>query len=313
LQTPAVQGLAVYELLLILTISINITADFIDRYSSNKSDAYVLTLWMSLVQFLLIFPLIGLVERISISQLLLIAGVGAFTSFGRIRWFRALSEKSEQLSRLAPFTRISSVIVLIVAVAVLGEQLSLNQALGASLIIIGAFLISFERWSARFRTFVSNNRALGLVIVFAVSNASLTVLYKYLLLSHVNTWTIYFYVKLFQAAPLLWYGADRNVLATSYLKIRNLKVFVFARVLQTAAAFLYLLVVKHLPLTTVEPIAALSPLLLILAERMIHWFQVSLPNRGMDEPAIAAKNRKPMLRFVAVIAMILGVLILGRV
>lgn|GEM_PF-4720334 len=302
-----------YELLLILTIVINITADFIDRYSSNKSDAYVLTLWMSLVQFLLIFPIIGLVERLSISQFALVAAIGAFTSFGRIRWFRALSEESEQLSRLAPLTRVSSVIVLFLAVIVLGESFSLRQTLGAGLIITGGFLISFERWSAKLRTFLRNNRALWLVIVFAASSASLSVLYKYLLMSNVNTWTIYFYVKLFQTVPLLLYGADRNVLSTSYLKIRNLKVFVFARILQTAAAFLYLLVVKHLDLTTIEPIAALSPLLLLVAEWILNRFQMSPATRGaIDEPATPARNRKPILRFVAVMAMIVGLLILGR-
>jgi len=303
----------VYELLLILTIVINITADFIDRYSSNKSDAYVLTLWMSVVQFLLIFPLIGLVERLSVSQFALIAAIGAFTSFGRIRWFRALSEESEQLSRLAPLTRVSSVIVLVLAVTVLGESFSWGQALGAGLIITGAFLISFERWSAKLTTFVSNNRAVWLVIVFAASSATLSVLYKYLLISKVSTWTIYFYVKLFQTVPLLLYGADRNVLTTSYLKIRNLKVFVFARVLQTAAAFLYLVVVKHLALTTIEPIAALSPLLLLVAEWGINRLQMSPAAHGaIDVPVRPAENRKPILRVIAVIAMIVGILILGR-
>jgi uncharacterized membrane protein len=304
----------VYELLLVLTIGINITADFIDRSSSNKSDAYVLTLWMSLVQFLLIFPLIGLVGTLSISQFALVAAIGAFTSFGRIRWFRALAQKSEQLSRLAPLTRISSVIVLVLAVAVLGESFSRSQALGAGLIIAGAFLISFERWSAKWRTFASNNHALWLVIIFAASSASLTVLYKYLLLSGVNTWTTYFYMKLFQAVPLILYGAHRNVLATSYLKIRNLRLFVFARVLQTAAAFLYLLVVKHLALTTLEPIAALSPLMLWGAEWAIIRFQARPATRGaVDEPAMPIKSKKPLLRFVAVIAMILGILILQGV
>jgi hypothetical protein len=66
--------------------------------------------------------------------------------------------------------------------------------------------------------------------------------------------------------------------------------------------------------TTVEPIAALSPLLFLVSEWTINRFQTSPATReAVDEPALPAKNRKPFLRLVAVIAMIMGLLILGRV
>ncbi len=302
-----------YESLLILTILINISADFLDRYAANKSDPYVLTLWTSIVQFLLIFPTIGLVGYLSLPHFFFVALVSVFAAYGRVRWFRALSEGREQLSRLAPLTRVSSVIVLVLAVALLGESLSLTQGVGAGLIILGAFLVSSERWSSRWREFLSSNRALGLVLIYAASTACLSVLYKYLLMSQVSMWTIYFYVRLFQVLPLVLYGVHHDVLTTSYLKIRNLKLFVFGRVLQTAAAFLYLLVVKNLDLTTVEPIAALGPLVLLFAEWALTKFREINPgHKAVAEPPTRMDFRVTLLRVVAVAVTILGVFILSK-
>lgn len=302
----------VYELLLILTICINITADFIDRSASNKSDPYVLTLWTSIVQFLLIFPIVGLVGGLTMPQLLLVVATSVLASYGRVRWFRALMDRSNQLSRLSPLTRVSSIFVLFLAVTVLGESFTRNQAIGAALIIAGAFLVSFERWSASLSEFLTNNKALGLVLIFAISTACLSVLYKYLLMASVSIWTIYFYVRLCQTVPLVLYGANQNIILKSYQKIANLKLFVFGRVLQTAAAFLYLLVIKHLDLTTAEPIVALSPLIFLFAEHVTQRVSSARLAEPEEKEVGSIALRTTIFRVLGIVVSTVGIIFLKR-
>ena len=296
-----------YYALLIATLGTNLTADFLDRRTTRGSDPYSLTLWTGIVQFLLIVPLIGFVGTLAVEQLFACLVVGTLASLGRIRWYTALSDAREQLSRLAPFLRLSSVFVFVMAVVVLGERPSALKVVGAGLIIVSALLVSLERASTSLRGMVANNRAALLVMTFAVSTAAIGVLYKYLLVEGVSIWASYFYVRLFQLVPILIIGFHRSAVVDAHMRISNLRLFVFTRVLQTAAAFMYLLVLRHLPLTTVEPLGALSPFLLLAAERVMARVR---PDDPVAPEAGAPARRVIALRAGATLAVAAGVVLL---
>lgn len=294
-----------YELLLIATIVINLTADFSDRRSTAVSDPFSLTLWMGIVQSLLIFPVIGLVGSISLFQLALCALVAFIASFGRMRWYSALADHKEQLSRLAPFLRLSSVFVLLMAVFILGERLSRGKALGAGLVLLSALLTTMDRPAATLQAFMANNQGSRLVLIFAVSTACTSILYRYLLTQGVAIWTCYFYMRVFQLIAMLAIGLQKGSIVRSFRNVTHLRTFVFNRSLQTGAAFLYLEVVKHIPLTRAEPISALSPFIAIFGERLFGLQPSS------TTPAAPRSSRARTLRFASLVIVAAGVVVLG--
>lgn len=260
------------EFLLVPVVGLNVWADFIDRQAAFRSDASALSLWTTIVQFLLVMPLFGMAGRLTPTQIGLCALVGAFTSLARIPWYRALSTPGQKLSRLAPFTRLSSVIVVVLAFTLLGEAFSLNKLLGALLMVASALVISLDRSFTGFRDYFAGNRAILLVLIFASSLAVISVFYKYMLNAGVPIITTYFFLKLFQCAASIAHGYHKGALGRSFAAILDLQLFVRARALQTLAAFLYLFVLRHVDLSTVEPIAAaIGPLLYLTIDKVSEW------------------------------------------
>ncbi|MGE0022149.1 MAG: hypothetical protein AB7S70_00775 [Hyphomicrobium sp.] len=251
-----------FESLLVAVVGLNVWADFTDRRAASRSDASALSLWTTIVQFILVMPLVGLVGQITPAQTLVCAVVGAFTALARAPWYRALSMPGQKLSSLTPFTRISSVIVLVLAFTLLGEEFSVDKFLGALLMVAGALIVSLNRSFTSFRDYLVGNRAIVLVLIFACSLAAISVFYKYMINAGVPMVTTYFFLKLFQCASAVAFSAQSKSLGRSFSAIQDLQLFVQARALQTLAAFLYLFVLRHVDLSTVEPIAAaISPIL----------------------------------------------------
>jgi len=299
-----------FEILLIVTILIDLAVDFLDRQSTRGSDPYSLTLWTGIVQSLLIFPVIGLVGSISPGQLFLCALVAMIASLGRMQWYSALAERQEDLSRIAPFRRFSSVFVLLLAVVLLGEKLSIAQGAGASLIIAGAFLVTLDRPRANLRSFVHNNRAAGLVLMFSFSSACISVLYKFLLTAGVSIWTCYFYMRLFQLLVLLAAGMHTGGVLRAHAHISNVRLFVFGRCLQTVSTFIYLVVLNNIPLTRAQPIAALGPFIVLAAE----WLLVRMragTSPGPSVRAVVVPAGVRLLRITALAAVAAGIVLLA--
>lgn len=261
-----------FEFLLVAVVGLNVWADFIDRRAAGRSDATALSLWTTIVQLILVMPLIGLTARLTLEQTVVCALVGAFTALGRIPWYRALSMPGQKLSRLTPFTRLSSVIVVILAFSLLGEAFSANKFFGALLMVGGALAISLDRSFTGFRDYVVSNRAILLVLIFACSLAAVSVFYKYMMNAGVPMITTYFFLKLFQCASAAAYTYRNGTIWRSFAAILDLQLFVQARALQTLAAFLYLFVLRHVDLSTVEPIAAaIGPLLYFSIDKVSEW------------------------------------------
>jgi len=295
-----------FELLLLLTMVCNIAGDVIDRRVSPVSNPRALALWGSIVQLLLVCPFLLIVDWPGWPHLLLLAVVGGFSGFARERWYRALGHPHESLSRLIPFVRLSGVLVLALAVLVLGEPMTPVMAAGALLMIGAGFLISLERYGGDFRAFVHANRALVLVVVFATSNAFISVSYKYLLGREVSIVTIYFFLKLFQCLPLLAKSAAEGRLASSRGEIASPALFVVSRIFQTVAALVFLLVLYRLPLTLVEPLMALSPFLYLGWEWLERRYRLS----GTAAPGTAPAKHVSLLRLAATGMTMIGLLLL---
>jgi len=281
------------EFLLVPVVGLNVWADFVDRRAAFRSDAAVLSLWTTIIQFLLVMPLLGLVSRLTPAQFVLCAAVGGYTALARIPWYSALSIPGQKLSRLAPFTRLSSVLVIVLAFTLLGETYSPGKLAGALLMVAGALAISLDRSFTSLRDFLVGNRELALVLIFASSLAVLSVFYKYMMNAGVAIITTYFFLKLFQCVVSVANGLNRRILRRGLSAIRDLQLFVQARTLQTLAAFLYLFVLRHVDLSKVEPIAAaIGPLLYLSIDKVSEWRTRSAPAQSSQQvPAATASNR----------------------
>ena len=275
-----------FELLLILVIFTNITIDFLDKRTSLGSDPMALAMWSNVIQFFLILPLIGLVGGFQVAHLLLCFIVGAVSVVGRMAWYKALSKKGEELSRIAPFSRFSSIISLSFGVLVFREVIQQYQIIGGFLMICGAVVIGFEKQKGNFKDYIKSNRFIAYVLLFAATSASISILYKYLLLEDLNLFSIYFYLKFFQVITIVLYSAFTKTLSTSYQKISYLKPFVANRIFQTAAALLYLLALKNMPLSRVAPISAMSPFVFLLVDWVFARLNLSSPGSGLKDPRI---------------------------
>ena len=295
-----------YELVLVLSSALTISAHVIDRISSQESDVYAMTLWASVVQLILVIPFVGLVGRLSLPHALLIFAAAAFSSFARSRWFLALSRSRDSLSKLVPLTRLSSLFVLVFAVALLGETLSPFAAVGALTMILGAMTIMLDRPSATFREFLHINWPALLVLLVAFSRAGNNLSSKYVLtMSEVDFFTIYFHLKLFECISIVAVVIGNANLRTRYSKISHPRSFISARALQTAAGLLFILAISRLDLTRAEPITAVGPLLLLLWEWVDRRFQV-LQRVGITPPPTAPLTPLGLWFRIAGTLMILG-------
>lgn len=297
-----------YELLLIFTLTLNIASDIIDRNVSRPTNVHALSLWTSITQLLLICPFIGLVDLPALMPLLLLFSVGGFSSFARGRWYLALSNRDEKLSRFTPFVRLSSVMVIFCAIVFMDETMTPMMFFGAALMITAAFLTSLERTKPAISDFLHANKALGMVLIFATSNALITITYKYLLNHSVSIITIYFFLKLFQCLPLLFIASNNATLAHSYREITHIRLFVGSRVLQTIAALTFLLALRNLNLSTVEPIVALSPFIYFLWEWCERRFRLFGYQPAEGKRVLAKRQR--IFRILAITLSIIGFIFL---
>ena len=295
-----------YVLLLFVTLGLNLSSDILDRRISGGSNVAALSAWTAIIQLLLIIPFVGLVDIPSLQSIGVLLVVGAFSTYARGRWYKALSNPAEKLSRFAPFVRLSSVIVLVVAVTLLGESMSPTAVFGAALMLAAGFVISLERAHTGLREFLHANRVFGLILVFACSNALITISYKYLLGQGVTILSIYFLLKLFPCTPLLVGAIGDHSFMNGYRQIRNIRLFVASRALQTVAALMFLLVLRNLDLTTVEPVVAMTPLVYVVWEAAEkRWLKHAAP-----APAVPLTRFKRLLHPAAIALSIAGFMLI---
>ena len=296
-----------YEWLLVVVVGLNIWADFMDRRAAIQSDATALSLWTTISQFILVMPLVGLAGWLTPLQSVLCACVGAFTALARIPWYRALSTPGAKLSRLAPFTRLSSVIVLILAFTLLDEAFSITKFLGAILMVAGALVISLDRSFTGIRDYFASNRAILLVLIFAASMAVTSVFYKYMMNAGASVVTTYFFLKLFQCVSSVSYGYRNGTLRRSFAAIMDIQLFVQARATQTIAAFLYLFVLRHVDLSAVEPIAAaIGPLLYLIVDKSSEWRAKAKPPDGSLVAQAELRSRRDFVAVLGSVAIGIG-------
>jgi hypothetical protein len=235
--------------------------------------------------------------------------VGAISVAGRIPWYRALAADGERLSRLAPFSRLSSVVVLALAVLVLGEKLGEAQLAGALAMILGSLLMSLEGKVTSLRTYLAANRALLQVGLFAISIAFISVYYKYMMNLGTSIITAYFFLKFGQCTVAVSQAIAQRTLTTSFAAILDLQLFVQARAVQTAAALLYILILRDVDLSRAEPLAAaIGPVMFLIIEKLSE--RRAPP--GETPPAGIGRGKRQWIRYAGLGAIVLGLFLLVR-
>jgi drug/metabolite transporter (DMT)-like permease len=250
----------------LLSVWLNITVDFIDKTISQRGTAQNLAFWTNVIQFFLILPLIGLVHPVAIESLGLCGMVGVLTAYGRIPWFRALAIQGQELSRLTPFVRLSSVFVLLGAIFILGEPFNPLKFLGGCLLILGAMLSLLDSRTISLGIFLVDNRAPLFAMLYAACNAAVPLLYKFLVDEGEDLLSIYFYLKFFQAVFIIASSAQGAISSLQTTTFDAFRLIVVARILQTSAALVYLYALTKLQLSIAEPIAALGPFFVLIVE-----------------------------------------------
>lgn len=297
-----------YTLLLVGMMGLNMAVDFMDRRTVQRGDFYALTLWTMIVQFLLILPLIGLVKPMPLVAYIICAAVGGFSAFSRVSWYRAISAHGQSLSRLSPFLRLSSVISLACAFFLLGEPFTYMKGCGGLLMIGGSLLMTLDNPFESLRKFVEYNKAAVLVLMTAMATASIAVSYKFLMNNGADLFSVYFFLKLFQMLSMMSLHLRGRSLVKSYRRILHLRLLVTGRFLQTIASLIYMTVLSNLPLSTVEPIASLSPIMLLGVELTSYAIR-------RDKASAAAMNwnrRTIIIRALSLSLVGAGVFIGGR-
>lgn len=289
-------------ILLLCTIVLNITSDYLDRASTRNWNPYLTSLWGSAIQFLLILPFIGLVHDINLRVVGLCGLAGMVSAYGRVPWYRALANAHESLAPLAPFLRLSSVIVLLLAWLILDEPITFSKGCGSLLIVFAAMVILMDNPDRTQNALLTKHNECFLVFFFAVSTAITAFTYKLLLNSGEPLWTIYFALKLFQALFQFLIVRGEKVFLKTVDFFNHFRLFVFSRVLQTIAAILYLLVLSRINLSSVEPVMAVGPFLYFVIDRIVAYFKFR--NSSGTMPVAVAPQKKP-LRINQVVAAVM--------
>ncbi|HKA19578.1 MAG TPA: hypothetical protein VKN18_14910 [Blastocatellia bacterium] len=298
-----------HVLTVLLSVWFNIGADFVDKLIARTGRAKDFAFWTNVIQFMLLLPLVGLVTPIPYKALALCASVGAITAYGRIPWYHALAVQGQGLSRLTPFVRLSSIFVLLGAIFILKEPNSPERFVGGGLIILASIIVLLDEPLTTVRKLLETNRAPLFAIIFAISSSAVPLLYKYLVNEGLNLFSIYFYLKLFQATFIMLsssHGAISSLHMTSFVAF---KLIIFARILQTCAALFYLYALTRIDLSVAEPIAALGPFFIIVTELLLRWKNVGLDKLISRE---SYSSRSATARALSVALAIFGLLLMLR-
>lgn len=278
----------------------------IDRTCNFESDIYAMTLWTSVVQLLLILPFLGLVDLLPVGPALLLFGLASLSAFGRMKWYQALSTAEGNISRLMPITRLSSLLVLVAAVVILGEELPPLAAFGAIAMILGAISMTLEVSSSTFRLFLSNNLVLFLVLVVAISKGLNSLGYKWILLDEsITFFNVYFHLKLFECVVTFLAVSKSKLSPVSLATLSNPQSFVAARGLQTISGLIFLFVLNAIDLSKVEAISAIGPLIAVIWEWADRRFLIAY-RMGGSLPRENAQDGRIGYRVTGIILIVSG-------
>jgi drug/metabolite transporter (DMT)-like permease len=308
---PSASANTLFVGLMILTGLLSIAVHVIDRAWNRESDVYAMTLWSSLTQLLMVVPFAGFVSALPWGIAGVLLAVGAVTAYARVSWYRALASPGDSLSRLLPLTHSSGFIVLILAYVFLGEAMPPLAAVGGTVMILGAILISLEQPGATLREFIAMNLALGFILLQSLGRAVNNVSYKWVFnQGEFDFFTVYFYLKVFEFLSIAAIVLCSRRLRSRYRHIRNSKPFLLARSLQTGSGLLFILVLSRMDISLAEPISASGPLFAIAWERLDRRYALIARMGGQPSQDRALSSGALTLRVIGTAAIIGGFLLL---
>ncbi len=268
------------DLILLLSACLNVVSVVVDKKATKVGSAWECTVVGIVFQFLISLPFVFLIRDSpwpSTFPFLLLLGLGVLTASARTFWFIAL--KGDLLTRLAPFRRLSTIFTLLLGIFFLGEgnELRPYELVGAFVMVGGGLLVSLDRYYDSSSAFFSGNRYVGCVLYFAFSVSLLKAGEKIAIDDYgVTVFQAYFIAKLGQllfVAPGFFPGRLsavpwlRDPNHGSAAKLPNYTPLFLSHILQMSASLLFLSVLSKQALTLSEPIAAVSPILIMILGR----------------------------------------------
>lgn len=252
-----------WDLILLLSVLCSVISQLIDKHTTRKAGAWDCTTFGVVFQLVLLTPFLVLWQTPSLPIACVLLAVGMLTASARFFWYKALI--GDELSRVSPFRRLSTLFTLFLGAYVLGEseQLQDRELLGALVIVLGSLLIAFEDFKRTWRNFFHINRYIACVLYFAASLAIMKAVSREMFAEYaVTVFSAYFTMKVGQLLFVL--PGLRHA-----RRVDRIWTLSLSQIFQMIGAAMFLFVISKQELVLSEPIAALSPALLLVLDRII--------------------------------------------
>lgn len=271
-----------WDLILLLSVLCSVISQLIDKHTTRKASAWDCTTFGVVFQLVLLTPFLVLWEKPSLPIACVLLAVGMLTASARFFWYKALI--GDQLSRVSPFRRLSTLFTLFLGAYVLGEseQLQDRELLGALVIVLGSLLIAFEDFKRTWRNFFHINRYIGCVLYFAASLAIMKAVSREMFAEYaVTVFSAYFTMKVGQLLFVL--PGLRHA-----RRVDRIWTLSLSQIFQMIGAAMFLFVISKQELVLSEPIAALSPALLLVLDRIIFKEKIRMFKYRLGAVAVMA-------------------------
>ncbi|MCK9445378.1 EamA family transporter [bacterium] len=274
-----------------------VTVLFIDKiivskWTKNPYQSLTITGVFSLIPALIVYLIKGIDVSIYAIPCILL---GMFYMGTFILYFKLMQK--DDVSKFTPFTVVSNIFILILAVILLKENLRFLQYIGIIVITLGALLLSIEnkgklKWSS----------SIKLLLVYVIMLSFSVIANKYLL-GLVDYWTLFFYesIGIFIASlPIIFYNF-KGLLKT--ISEHGKKVVGFILISETLAmiSLLLLLVAASLgPVSLVNAFGSLKLIIIFIASLILSFLFPQILKEDYSNKKIIIQ------KMVATILMVIG-------
>ncbi len=243
-----------YDILILIVLVGWSIARVIEKEVIKTPSSKDFTKLIILIGAVLVLPLIPLVHFTS-------ANIMAAILFLGILWIlelfvKFLAIKKEEVSRVSAFIHFKFLFAMILVIIFLGETANINTLLGGLAMILGGFLIGFEKDKLKGK--LSNKAIYYFLLAMFFSGVSYTI--REYILQFVDPFSVMFFSTLFAGLLIL-------PTAKKLPKIPKFRWLVFAQILMSGGYLLILWIMSKQELVYIAPILAVQPLIILLLSR----------------------------------------------
>lgn len=279
---------------LLWAITNHIDKLLIERYF-KAGNVFVIAIFPSMVGgFTSLIILLILREQLFISFqdacILIISGMLILGEL--IPYYYALT--LEETSRIVPFFQLTNVFGIIFGIGLLHETYSFNQYLGAIIITISAFFISFNIRDLSKRKFSFNKKAVLLMLLCIIISSLTTFIYKSMASTHTFWQTSFWQYFGFVIFCLLMFIVPqtrvRILTALQTNKKRVLTIATFSEILNVSARFLFEYALFLAPLSLVALTNSFQPFFVFIIGVIITIFYPKIAKEDISRETLIQKT-----------------------